>query len=73
MTYPTPVATESRSRVGISWFATEADALAATDYWRQPQFAGSVADANIGIVQVGRCSAFDRTVDGQRLYAVVTP
>ena len=66
--YPTPVKRGSGNRVGFDHFATEAEAREAAAYWAQPQFARQVADANIGIAQVGYAGP---TADGT--FLVVTP
>jgi hypothetical protein len=66
--YPTPVRTSSGSRVGFQHFATEAEAREAADYWKRPEVAGQVADANIGITQVGYQG---QAADGT--YVVVVP
>lgn len=57
---------ESRSRVGITWYDNEAEAIEAGERARREPGA---AAANIGIVQVGRDRGFDRPGE----YAVVTP
>ena len=64
---------DSRSRVGINWYDSEAEADAAAARLREPDMAQSVADANIGMIQCGRATYFDREVDGVQGYAVVTP
>lgn len=60
---------DSRSRVGILWFDNEpeADEYAATLSVKYGSEA--IANANLGIIQVGRDRAFD--LPGE--YAVVTP
>jgi hypothetical protein len=61
---------DSRSRIAIEWYDDEAEA----DTRAKQVLAGpGVGAANIGYVQVGRDKGFDQTVDGVRLFAVVTP
>lgn len=67
------VKTESRNRIGIDWYDSEAEADAAAEALKAPEMARRVAEANIGIVQCGRASYFDQEVDGRMAYAVVTP
>lgn len=70
------VRSESRSRIGIDWYDTEAEAEAASEKMlNNPRLAGSIADANIGFAQCGRDRGFDlKDADGNRIvFAVVTP
>lgn len=60
----------SRCRIAIEWYDNEAEA---DERARSVLRGEGIADANIGIVQCGRDKGFDRTVDGQWQYAVVTP
>lgn len=65
---------DSRSRIAIEWYDNEAEADARAAVFREERFESQVAKANIGIVQVGRDSSFDKDgPDGQRQYAVVVP
>jgi hypothetical protein len=65
-----PIATESRCRIGIEWYTDESDAEERAAYILANV---DCTDANIGYVQCGRATSFDRTVDNQRWFAVVTP
>lgn len=60
----------SRSRVAVEWYDNEAEAEARAERAKREP---GVEAANLGIIQVGRATSFDRTVDSQRQYAVVTP
>lgn len=60
------VRSESRSRVGIDWYDNEAEA---DEAGRRAQASPAAADANIGVVQVGRATGYDQPGE----YAVVTP
>lgn len=66
----TLVDTESRSRVGIDWYDDELEAEVAG---RRAQADPGAVEASIGYIQVGRDRGLDRTVNGQRQYAVVVP
>lgn len=70
------VKSESRCRVGISWYDNEAEAVAvAEQMMASPGLARAIADANVGYVQCGRDPAFDlKDEGGNRVaFAVVTP
>ena len=64
------VAYESRNRVAIEWYDDEVEAQKRSRAVREGP---GVDKANIGMVQVGRDRVFDRRVDGEWQYAVVTP
>jgi hypothetical protein len=67
--------TESRSRVGIQWFDNEAEANDVAAHLAETYGEESIADANIGFIQVGRDPALDRRDEhGAAIeFAVVTP
>jgi hypothetical protein len=69
------VKTESRNRIGVTWFDNEdeADEYALQLVTLYPQDA--IAQANIGFAQCGRDRAFDlKDEEGNRTaFAVVTP
>ena len=65
-----PIATESRNRIGIEWYLDEADADERAAYILANV---DCTDANVGYVQCGRATYFDRSVGGFKQYAVVTP
>lgn len=63
----------SRSRIAIEWYDDEAEAEARAKHMFETESAESIDAANLGYVQCGRDTGFDRTVNGQRQYAVVVP
>jgi hypothetical protein len=67
------VAHESRSRIAIDWYDSLAEARQAAANLKTEYTPSELADASIGIAQCGRDPGFDRTVNGVRQYAVVTP
>lgn len=70
------IKSESRNRIGIDWYDTEAEAEEkAAIMLDNPDWADAIAAANIGFAQCGRDRAFDlKDADGTRYgYAVVTP
>lgn len=67
--------TESRNRVGITWYETEAEAQEAAIKMFATYPPESIEAANAGYVQCGRDRAFDiKDDDGNTVeFAVVTP
>lgn len=63
------VRTESRCRIGITWYDSEEEAQKAAAFYERPEYRQAVADANIGFAQVGRAPSHDRPGE----YAVITP
>lgn len=67
------VRTESRCRIGITWFDSEQEAdekaAALLRFYSTGDRKQTLADANIGIAQCGRAPAHDRPGE----FAVITP
>lgn len=63
------VRTESRCRIGITWYDTEAEAVEADRKMSDFYSKLSLSEANIGFAQCGRAPEHDQPGE----YAVITP
>ena len=70
-----PVRSESRSRIGIDWYATEAQADEAAVFAKEQGVRQAALGYDFGYMSIGRATYFDMIDQKteQTIYAVVTP